>query len=269
MAAILWSTGGLFVKLLPQDAFTILFYRSLYTSIFFLIFLNKKVFNFNKISFLTGLCYVPLMVCFILSTKMTTAANAIFAQSTGVAYVLLLEPIFLKSKLKKIDILTVTLCFAGLLLLLFNDFNASSINSGIYIAMGTGIASAAIMLLQKMNQAENVASGIFLGNLLVVLVTSFAFFKNPLPSLNENLILMFLGFIQLGLGFVLFMWGQRVLAAVDSALISLLEPIFNPIWVAIGYGEIPNTITALGGIIIIFSIVGRLLYLHYDVKNKV
>ncbi len=261
LAAILWSTGGLFVKLLPQDAFTILFYRSFYTVIFFIVVFGKKLLKINKYSVFSAFLYLPLMLCFVTSTKMTTAANAIFLQATGVAYVLLLEPILLKTKLLKIDTLTVIFCFVGMSLFLIEGFDFSATNPGIYIAMLSGLASAGVILSQKKNSDEYRPGGIVLGNLLVMLVTSGSFLKNPYPSFNENAMLMFLGFVQLGLGFLLFLYGQKYILAVESAMISLLEPLFNPVWVMVGYGEVPGILPMLGGLIIILSLVFRLLWI--------
>ncbi len=262
IAALLWSTGGLFVKILPQDAFTILFYRSFYTIVFFVIVLRGKLLKINKHSLLSAALYAPLMLCFVTSTKLTTAANAIFLQSTGVAYVLLLEPIFLKTKLLKIDILTVAFSFIGMLLFLIDGFDFSATNPGIYIAMLSGLASAGVMLSQKKNAAEYRTSGIVLGNIFVVLITLPSFVSHPYPSFNENLIFMFLGFVQLGVGFLLFVLGQKYIPAVESAMISLLEPVFNPIWVMIGYGEIPGVLPLIGGLIIVLSLVMRLAWIR-------
>lgn len=262
MAALLWSTGGLLVKLLPQDAFTILFYRSLYTSLFFLLYFGKNAWKINRRSILTAFFYAPLLLCFVSSTKLTTAANAIFLQSTGVAYVLILEPLLLKTRLLKIDIVTVILSFMGMALFLIDGFEWSATNPGIYIAMLSGLALAGILISQKRNAFEFQAGGIFLGNLLVVAITSPWFVANPLPSMEENFMLMFLGFIQLGLGFLLFTYGQKYITAIEGALISLLEPLFNPIWVMIGYGEVPGFLPMCGGFIIIGALVLRLLYLR-------
>lgn len=260
-AALIWSSGGLFVKLLPQDAYTILFYRSFFTSIFFLVVFGKKSLKFNKNSLLTGLFYLPLMLCFVISTKLTTAANSIFLQSTGVAYVLLLEPIIRKTKLMRIDILTVILSFIGMMLFFIEGFEMNTNVMGLFIALCSGLASAGVILSQKTNSYEYVPGGILIGNLLVVLVTSPWFIQNPVPATDEMVMLMFLGFIQLGVGFLLFALGQKYISAIDSALISLLEPIFNPIWVMIGYGEVPTLLPIIGGFIILSSLAFRLWWL--------
>jgi drug/metabolite transporter, DME family len=260
IAAICWSTGGLFVKILPQDAFTILFYRSFFTVVFFLIVLREKVFKINQYSLLTALFYAPMMICFVNATKLTSAANAIFLQSTSVAYVLLLEPFILRTKLLKIDIITVVLCFIGMLLFLINGLDIQASNAGIWIAMLSGLVSAGMILTQKKNTSEFVPSGIVMGNLIVVLFTIGSFKSSPYPSTNEWLIFMFLGFIQLGLGFLLFSIGQRFISAIESSLIGIIEPIMNPIWVMLGYGEIPSFMSLIGGTLIIVSIMAKLFY---------
>jgi drug/metabolite transporter, DME family len=263
LASLAWSTGGLAIKLLPLDAHTILFYRSGLTSLFFLFLFGKKVFKFNKLSVYTAISYLPMMGCFVMATKLTTAANAIFLQSTYLAYVLLIDPFISKTKMMTIDIVAVVLSFIGMLMFVVGDFDKGSINLGILIGMGAGIATAGVILIQKQNDFEHVPSGIFLGNLFVVLVNSFAFIKNPYPQGSEWGILLFLGFIQLGLGYLLFAKGQRNISAFESALIVLIEPICNPIWVMIGYGEIPGFLSLVGGVIIIFAIILRLSYIQY------
>ncbi len=88
IGAIFWSTGGLFIKLLPQDAFTILFYRGFYAAIIFLILFRKSLFRFNKLSFISVLFYVPLVVSFVLATKLTKAMELLVDNLTEVGKLL-------------------------------------------------------------------------------------------------------------------------------------------------------------------------------------
>ncbi|MEO6132065.1 MAG: EamA family transporter, partial [Saprospiraceae bacterium] len=114
LAAIVWSTGGLLIKLITLDAFTILFYRSLYAGLFFLIVFRGESLKFDRKAFIVSLCYAPLLICFVSATKMTTAANAIFLQYVSPAVVLLVEPRFLKTKMLNYNILTVVICTFGI-----------------------------------------------------------------------------------------------------------------------------------------------------------
>ena len=269
LAAIFWSTGGLFIKLLPQDAFTILFYRSFYAALLFILIFGKKVFVYNKLSLISSLFYAPLLIAFVTSTKLTTAANAIFLQYTAPAFVLLLEPYFLCTKLKKINVLTVVFCFFGMTLFFVGQYTRPDNWLGIWIALINGFILTGLIISQKMNKPEFQPGAIFLGNILVCLITLPWFIANPLPSLTENNFLMILGFGQLGLGFALFLYGQKHLPAIESSLIAMLEPILNPVWVFIGYGENPGYWAILGGLVIIASLCFRLYWIEIREKKSI
>jgi drug/metabolite transporter, DME family len=260
--AILWSIGGVFIKLLPQDAYTILFYRSFYAAILFLVIFRKEVFYFNKFTLVSALFYAPLLITFVTATKLTTAANAIFLQYTAPAIVLFLEPIFLKTRLLKINIITVILSLLGVSLFFIDQFASPDNFLGVGLALISGFFLAGLLIVQKLNDPKCHAAALFWGNVLVCAVTSPWFISNPLPDLSSNLYLMILGFGQIGFGYLLFMKGQKYLPAIESALIAMLEPILNPIWVMIGYGEIPSLWAVIGALIMIGAIAFRMLYLE-------
>src|SRR5690349_23122137 len=113
-AAILWSTGGLFIKATNLSAFELSFGRSLLAAITIAIFTRKEGFGINRISAITSVLYAALLILFVLATKLTTAANAIFLQYTAPVYVLLLEPIFYKEKFRGRDFVTVAACLVGM-----------------------------------------------------------------------------------------------------------------------------------------------------------
>ena len=73
---------------------------------------------------------------------------------------------------------------------------------------------------------------------------------------------MFLGFGQLGLGFVLFLYGQKHLPALESSLIAMLEPLLNPVWVYVGYGEKPGLWAIFGGSVILAALVIRMVFME-------
>ncbi|MBP6568865.1 MAG: DMT family transporter [Saprospiraceae bacterium] len=268
LAATLWSTGGLFIKLLPLDAFTILFYRSFYAAVIFIIIFRKSLFRFNKLSLVSILFYAPLLIAFVTSTKLTTAANAIFLQYTAPAVVLLLEPYFVRTKLTKINIFTVAVCFAGMCLFFVEQFSRPDNWLGIWIAFFNGLILAGFLIIQKMNKPEFLPGAVFLGNIVVCLITLPWFIENPFPTFQENNYLMILGFGQLGLGFALFLFGQKYLPAIESSLISMLEPLLNPVWVFIGYGENPGYWAMVGGLVIIAALIFRLYWIEVREKQR-
>lgn len=260
-AGIVWSTGGVLVKLVSLDAFTILFYRSLYAGIFFLVVFRGEALKFDRKALLVSLCYAPLLICFVCATKMTTAANAIFLQYISPAVVLIIEPRLLKTKMLRYNILTVVVCTIGLSFFLFAQ-------NGVHHWLGDGLAllsgffSAGLILSLKWCNRSQQMSGILLGNSWVVLITLPWFLKSSSPSFDENIMLAFLGFIQIGLGYLLFTYGQRRIPAIESSLIALLEPILNPIWVLIGYHETPSVWSWIGGGIILLALSARMIYIR-------
>ncbi|MBK9490384.1 MAG: DMT family transporter [Haliscomenobacter sp.] len=116
MGATVWSTGGLCIKLLPYDAFTILFYRSVFAALTFLAVFRRRALTLTPMVVLVGLEYTALATCFVVATKMTTAANAVLLQYTAPIYVFLLEPILFKFKLTRLNVITVVVCTLGMLL---------------------------------------------------------------------------------------------------------------------------------------------------------
>jgi drug/metabolite transporter, DME family len=265
LAAILWSTGGLFIKILPQSAFTILFYRSLYAGLLFLIVFKGKALKINKLSFAASVFYAILLITFVNATKLTTAANAIFLQYTAPAFVLLLEPRIFKIQLKPINVVTVILSFFGMALFFIDQLETDNW-LGIGIACISGLGLTGFVLCQRLNSAGNQANSILMGNLWIILITVPIVHNDLSATLIEHSILLFLGIVQIGMGYMLFTYGQRVLPAIESSLIAILEPILNPIWVLIGYGEVPSRWAIIGGSIIIFALIFRLLYLEWTKK---
>lgn len=266
-AAVFWSTGGLFIKLLPQDAFTILFYRSLYAAILFIFIFRKKILRINKISIISCLFYAPLLILFVSATKLTTAANAIFLQYSAPALVLLLEPYFNKVKLTRINIITVILCILGMILFFVEQFSRPDNWLGIWLALLSGVVLAGLLISQKMNHTDYQPGAVFWGNILVCLLTLPHVTQVALPTMDEHALLLLLGFGQLGLGYALFVYGQKYLPALESSLIGMLEPLLNPVWVFIGYGENPGYWAILGGMIIVGALIFRLYWIEIKSKN--
>lgn len=261
-AAILWSTGGLFVKLLSLDAFTILFYRSLYAAILFIFIFRKQLLKINRLTLVSALFYAPLLICFVTATKLTTAANAIFLQYTAPAFILILEPFFARTKLLRINVFTVTLTFLGMILFFFDDFASPDSMLGTILALTGGVVLTGLLISQKLNHPEYQPGAVFWGNILVCLITLPWAFQNPFPDIQQNSYLLILGFGQLGLGFALFVYGQRHLPAIESSLISMLEPVLNPVWVVMGHGEVPGFFALTGGILIVVTLLFRIILMQ-------
>src|SRR6478735_219137 len=110
IAVLLWSTGGLFIKLTSLDAYQVTFFRSLLAGITVLALTWRNGLKINLFGVGTSFIYAILLFLFVWATKHTTAANAIFLQYTAPIYILILAPFFLGEKFHWRDLLTIILC---------------------------------------------------------------------------------------------------------------------------------------------------------------
>ena len=115
-AALLWSSGGLFIKLISFNAMQLSFFRCLIAAITFALIFRKRTLIFNKLSVINSVIYAIVLITFVIATKTTTAANAIFLQATAPIYVLIFEPLLNKTRYERINIITVGVCILGMIL---------------------------------------------------------------------------------------------------------------------------------------------------------
>jgi drug/metabolite transporter, DME family len=261
LTAFLWSSSGLFIKVLTLDAFQILFYRSLIATItiFFVSMIRNKKLVFEKdlISNLCAISFAGILIFFVIATKLTTAANAIFLEFTAPIYLLFLEPVFLKTKFDKKNLITIVVCLAGMILFFFGRLEIGNILGNI-IAIISGISFAFFSLFLKwkkqLHNSSNTLNNIVIGNLIVA-IFCIPFVYNKLSiNFTEASILIYMGVIQIGISYIIFNEAIKYVSATESMIIATLEAIFNPIWVFIGIGEKPSVFAIAGGIIILFAI---------------
>lgn len=250
LGATVWSTGGLCIKLLPYDPYTILFYRSIFAALTFLAFFRQRALVMTPLVGTVGLLYAGLAICFVVATKTTTAANAVLLQYTAPIYVFLLEPVLFKFKLTKLHIITVIVCFLGMLLFFAEDLGGGSLQGNL-IALLSGLLLAIMMIAQRFNRTDHYDAGLFWGNIFIALICLPWFLQSATPTLEHWTLFFILGVIQIGIGYMLFNYGLKRTLAIESVLLAMMEPILNPVWVFIGYGEKPGIWAIMGGLLIL------------------
>lgn len=258
VTAILWSSGGLFIKLITLTPMQISFFRCLIAAAVFALIFKAKILRLNPLALVNSFAYAAVLILFVIATKTTTAANAIFLQSTAPIYVLIFEPIITKTKLERVNVITIFITFLGMILFFMGDLTPGDIEGNI-IALLAGIAFAGFFLGMRKNDNQYGEASIFYGNVIVTLF-SIPFVTNLNYLSFSNLwMLMFLGVFQIAFAYALFSYGLKRIMAVEASIISMFEPVLNPIWVFIGYGESPSFWAIVGGVIIITAITARTL----------
>ena len=257
IAAMLWSSSGLFIKVLTLTAFQISFFRSLVaalTIVFVLRYRGRKPqFHLRWADAACTLCYALTVILFVTATKLTTAANAIFLQFTAPIYLLFLEPWVFQRPLKRMDVFAVLACLGGMALFFGGHLELGGM-LGNLLAILSGLCLATFSIILKWKRVthplEDPISAIILGNLAVgLLCLPFVF---PVSvTLNQTISLIYLGVFQLGISFMLFTAGQRYVSATAAAITSMLEAVFNPVWVFLGIGERPSPFGLAGAVVVL------------------
>lgn len=276
LAPILWSLGGVGIRSLTVNSWTIIFYRSIFMSLtifLFLIFYYKK----NSIKFILSIgingLFLSLLLAFttffyVLSISKTAVANALLLQGTAPIWATLLGYFVLKEKINILNFLTIILSFVGIIIIIIgNEINLSkdfiNLNNfnyllGNFYALITGFGLAGQILIVRKNPNLNLIPSTIFGGLIACFLS--IFFKPTFVISVKNLLILFLlGTFQIGLGYILFYKGSKNLPAYLSGLITLIETVLGPIWVFIFFKEMVSLKVVIGGIIILISIVLNLI----------
>jgi drug/metabolite transporter (DMT)-like permease len=258
--ALLFSTGGAAIKMAALSGWQIAGYRAALAGPLIWLVVPEARRNWTWRTWVAGLIYAVMVILYVLSNKLTTAANAILLQSTYPLYLLLLSPLFLKEKLRGIDFAVV----AGVLLgaaILFSGSEkvvatAPDPARGNMVALAAGFVWAltitALRWMGKRNPAaESGASVIIAGNAIAFLVCLPLAVKGPPIHLQSAAVILWLGLFQVGLGYVWLTRSIRHVPAIEAATLLLLEPVLNPVWTWIIHGEKPSGRAIVGGVIIV------------------
>jgi len=257
-AALLWSSGGLFIKLISFSAMQLSFFRCSIAALTFALIFKKQILLVNKLSIINSAIYAVVLISFVIATKTTTAANAIFLQATAPIYVLIFEPLINKTRYERINIITVGVCVLGMILFFVGKLEPGHLEGNL-VALISGITFAAFFLGMKRNDQKYQQSSIFWGNILVALICIPFLSSLNMIYFSDLWMVSFLGVFQIAVAYAFFASGLKRIIAVEASIISMVEPVLNPVWVLIGYGEIPSVTAIIGGLIILTAIIVRSL----------
>src|SRR5918994_7845928 len=258
LAAFFWSLAGVFIKFLDLPPLTIVFYRSLFASLVFVPFLKPSEFRFNTATIVSVISYTAAITAFVSANKLTTAANAIVLQYTAPVLVYLFSRLVVGEKISTRNAMALTVSMVGVGFISFDNVGEPEM-SGVLLALSSGILFAIYMVnLQQITKFSEIYLT-WLNN-LVCAVLVLPFVKAPLAlSTDQLLIVAIMGAVQLGLPYFLFSRGLQTIPLQEAALIALIEPVLNPVWVALTVGEIPSFATVIGGAMIVVALAVRYL----------
>jgi len=254
-AALLYSIGGLCIKLIPWNGMSINSARNIISATvvgFYLLLTHHKL-RFNRFIGLGALCVSGTNILYSLANKLTTAANAIVLQFTAPIFVILLSILFWKRKPKKLDVIACLVVLAGVICFFIDGLEMGGM-LGNGLALLSGLSYAGVFLLNDMPDGDPLCS-IFWG-FLVSVVAGFPFLVQETVFTTTAIVsVIALGALQVGLAYILMCIGLRTTPPVTASMITGIEPILNPIWVAIFYHEMIGPMALIGAAIVIITVI--------------
>lgn len=251
-AAVLWSFGGVLIKLIAWSPLGIAGMRSAIAGLFIFLFLRKSKISFSKVQIACAIAYACTTTGFVVGNKLTTAANVILLQYTAPIYVALFGSWFLNERAHLFDWMVILICMGGMVLFFLDELTFGGLWGNV-ISIFSGITFAAMILLLRKQKSGEPLESILLGNILVALVM-LPFMFESMPDTQSWIGLGLLGMFQLGLSYVLYSMAIKRVTALEGVLIPVVEPVLNPVWVFLLIGERPGSWAIAGGIIIFVTI---------------
>jgi drug/metabolite transporter, DME family len=259
-AAFLWSTAGAAMKLCQLSGVQIACGRSLVAGVFLFVAVPQARRRPTRAVFFTALTYAATVGLFAISNKLTTAANAIFLQSTAPLWVLLLSRRWLGEPATRAELLAVPIYGIGLSLFFLDDLSPGQVTGNLVaVAAGVAFATCIIGLRRFATDPGSGSTSLVLGNGLTALFAAPFWFTGPAARPVDLGILLYLGVFQLGLAYLCFTRGVARTRALEASLLVLLEPVLNPVWTFLFAGERPGPWALAGGSIVLLATLWRIL----------
>ena len=279
-AAVLWSTGGVGIKSVDLPPMALAGWRGLCA---LPVLLGMGVGRArahapegiawrraasSPAAWMGALSYTLMVICFVVATKLTTAADAIFIQYTSPVYVALLSWPLLRERVTWRDGVACAGVLAGMVLF-FREGLSASARIGNVVAVVSSFGAAGLPLALRADQRRFALAGspggaamspsliIAAGDVLAVALCAPAMIAAGPPPPAALGVLALLGIGQIGLPYVLYGLAVPRLTAMEGALLPTLEPILNPVWVALFTAEIPGLLAIIGGACVLGSVLFR------------
>lgn len=285
-----WSLAGIFIKYADVNSFALAGFRSLIAFITIVVLsrrfprfviknedssVNKKRTFYLWVSAVT---YALTMILFCIANKLTYSANAVLLQYTFPIWVISFSPILLGEKNGKKDYFTICGVIVGMILFFAEtifgepsgEFADTEVAGNIF-GLISGVAFGMTTLFQRKLQVsadtknavpekENTSSDAFMIAQLITAIAGLPFvflMEEGIPDAKSLVFLILLGTVQMGIPNICYAIGIKKVRALSASLITMLEPLMNPVWVLIFVHEIPSLYCVIGGVIIMSCVILR------------
>ncbi len=256
LCATLWSIAGILFKLVPWNGFAVAGMRSLIAGLTIYVSMRLMGYRYvlNRRTLIAGFFSGCTYLCFTVSNKLTTSANAIVLQFTSPIFIIIYSAILFGKNPRKQDLAVVLFTLLGISLFFFDQLKPGYL-LGNFVAIGAGMFMAGMYVAVGEIEEEERFSGILNGQALTFLA-GLPFFIATKPAVTPAAILalLALGVFQLGLSYVLYVKASKYCPPLACCLLGAVEPLLNPVWVFLFNGEKPGMFALIGAVVVIVSI---------------
>jgi drug/metabolite transporter (DMT)-like permease len=270
LCAALWSTAGIFIKLIPWNSFVIAGVRSFFAAAVVGLYMIavKMPLTFTKKSVFTGIALWLTFSCFVCANKLTTAANAIVLQFSAPIFIMLFSAVLFKRKFSRADVTAVIFTMIGISLFFCDQLTSGHLLGNI-VGIFSGVTMAIMYIGVGSGQGPERMTGVLIANTLTFLVgIPFIIATEPAFSLMPVVYIAILGVFQLGISYILLAKAAEHCPPLACSLLGALEPLLNPLWVFLFDGEAPGAFALAGGAVVILTITLWSIYGERKVKAE-
>lgn len=256
VCAALWSTAGIFIKLLPWNGFAVAGLRSLIAGLTMAAYMRIKKYRYalNRRTLVSGIFTACVYTCFAVSNKLTTAANAIVLQFTSPVFLVVFSALFLKQRIRRADIAVVVMTLLGIALFFLDQLKPGYL-LGNLVAIGAGMFMAGMFMTVGEMEGEERFSAIVTGQFITFLAgLPFIVITRPAFTPGAALSILALGVFQLGISYILYVKASRYCPPLACCLLGAVEPLLNPVWVFLFDGERPGFFALIGSVVVVASV---------------
>jgi drug/metabolite transporter (DMT)-like permease len=256
VCGILWSLAGILIKYIPWHPIEIAGGRSVIATVIVYGYMRATGMRvrLNRASVLSGMFLAATFTTFVSANKLTTAANAIVLQFSAPVFIMLISSLFYKQRFRREDYAVVAVTLLGIAFCFYGQLSGGSLLGNV-IAVVSGLFFGAMFAITGNTDPESRMSGILLGHVIMAVV-SIPFFALAPPVYDGKALLCIaiLGVVQLGIPYILYSVAVEQCSPLVCSLISVIEPLLNPLWVFLFYRENPGASSLIGGVIVIGTI---------------
>ena len=260
-ASLCFSTGGLLMKLIPWNPLAINGVRNLIACLGIGIYIlaTRHKLKFNLTVLVGAISMAGVTTLFSIANKLTTAGNTIILQYTAPIWIVILMFLLFGQKPDRTSLLSILIVFAGILCFFLEGLSTGKW-LGDFLALLSGVFYAGVFMLNSFEKGDALSS-VFFGQLACGVFLSPLVFGETDFSAPVLISVFLLGAVQVGLAYIFFTTGIKYTDPVTASIIGALEPILNPILVAVFYGEMLGTVSLAGAAIVLCGV------LFYNLKS--